>query len=311
MRCRYPYGEEITSTSNDTFKFAQTYRDSDSGVDYARTRYYASGIGRFLTVDSVGGHPKTPQTWNLYAYSDGDPVNMFDPQGRDGCWLDGVQVSCCVFTESKRLGRRSSFDPDPTHALDDEGCGDDGGPGGGGPVPPQLNCSFSGGTNLGASSGYYSPPGYSGTVSGWGDSLLFSYSASNSATGSYFWSDSQTGTVQGSIYTVSSPGGIKVNRSNTESLVQLGPGSPNGLPLNGPSANFFDSPAIPSRWPAGVFGSPVTSATVTWSYTLYAWVSDGFTTVPCPPVSWTLTMTIGEVGGLPGITGVTFSANPW
>src|ERR1039457_4654394 len=44
----YPYGEEITATSNDTFKFAQLYRDSDSGLDYAVNRYYASSVGRFL-----------------------------------------------------------------------------------------------------------------------------------------------------------------------------------------------------------------------------------------------------------------------
>src|SRR5579859_7491090 len=32
------YGEEITGTANDTFKFAQTYTDSDSGLDYAVNR---------------------------------------------------------------------------------------------------------------------------------------------------------------------------------------------------------------------------------------------------------------------------------
>jgi hypothetical protein len=66
---------------------------------------------------------------------------MFDPQGRDGCWLDGVQVSCCLQTESKRLGRRSSFDPDPLRTLDDDDCGDDdggsGSNGGGVSGPPE------------------------------------------------------------------------------------------------------------------------------------------------------------------------------
>jgi len=45
----YPFGEEITSTSNNTYKFASTYRDSATGLDYAINRYYASGTGRFLT----------------------------------------------------------------------------------------------------------------------------------------------------------------------------------------------------------------------------------------------------------------------
>jgi RHS repeat-associated protein len=81
----YPYGEEITWTGNDTFKFAQLYRDSDSGLDYAVNRYYASGIGRFLTVDPSGGgsRPGSPQGWNRYAYTRGNPVTRRDPSGLD------------------------------------------------------------------------------------------------------------------------------------------------------------------------------------------------------------------------------------
>ena len=45
----YPFGEEIGSTANNEYKFASTYRDSTTGLDYAINRYYASGMGRFLT----------------------------------------------------------------------------------------------------------------------------------------------------------------------------------------------------------------------------------------------------------------------
>jgi RHS repeat-associated protein len=93
----YPYGEEITGTSNDTYKFAQTYRDSDSGLDYASARFYASGIGRFLNPDpsNGSGHPGDPKSWNRYAYTRGDPVNRTDRSGLEdegddwpdgGCW---------------------------------------------------------------------------------------------------------------------------------------------------------------------------------------------------------------------------------
>jgi RHS repeat-associated protein len=47
----YPFGEEITSTANDRYKFAETFRDSNTGLDYALNRYYAAGIGRFLSPD--------------------------------------------------------------------------------------------------------------------------------------------------------------------------------------------------------------------------------------------------------------------
>jgi RHS repeat-associated protein len=81
----YPYGEEITSTNNDTYKYAQTYRDSDSGLDYAGARYYAGGVGRFLTPDPTGAATRrAPQGWNQYAYAGGDPVNNADPRGT--CW---------------------------------------------------------------------------------------------------------------------------------------------------------------------------------------------------------------------------------
>ena len=42
-----PYGEKITSTSNDRTKFATYMRDSVTGLHYAQNRFYASGQGRF------------------------------------------------------------------------------------------------------------------------------------------------------------------------------------------------------------------------------------------------------------------------
>ncbi len=82
----YPYGEDVTGnpTNNDTYKFASLYRDSDSGLDYANARFYASGIGRFLTGDSfdASASPSSPQSWNRYAYVQNDPVNFYDPSGR-------------------------------------------------------------------------------------------------------------------------------------------------------------------------------------------------------------------------------------
>ena len=46
----YPWGEEKTTTSQNTEKFATYYRDA-TGLDYADQRYYSSIMGRFLTVD--------------------------------------------------------------------------------------------------------------------------------------------------------------------------------------------------------------------------------------------------------------------
>jgi RHS repeat-associated protein len=82
----YPFGEEITSTGNDQYKFASTYRDSATGLDYALNRYYASGTARFLTPDPLGhgsAKPTSSISWNLYIYSRNDPANTADPSGLD------------------------------------------------------------------------------------------------------------------------------------------------------------------------------------------------------------------------------------
>jgi hypothetical protein len=48
------------------------------------TRYYNSQVGRFHTPDPDASSPrlKRPQSWNRYAYVEGQPVNAFDPDGR-------------------------------------------------------------------------------------------------------------------------------------------------------------------------------------------------------------------------------------
>ena len=78
-----PYGDEITSTSNDRTKFATYTRDSYTGLDYADQRFYASTYGRFSTPDpyKASGGPNDPGSWNRYSYVDGDPVNRLDPRG--------------------------------------------------------------------------------------------------------------------------------------------------------------------------------------------------------------------------------------
>lgn len=78
----YPYGEDRTAAGQDRVKFATYHRDG-TGIDYADQRYYASGVGRFLTADPylASGGAGEPGSWNRYAYAGNDPVNKFDPRG--------------------------------------------------------------------------------------------------------------------------------------------------------------------------------------------------------------------------------------
>jgi len=94
----FPYGEEQQTTAQDRDNFATYYRDSSTGLDYADQRYYGSTMGRFLTPDPyrASGGPASPQSWNRYAYAEGDPANGFDPTGLKvyfGCEYDDVEKS--------------------------------------------------------------------------------------------------------------------------------------------------------------------------------------------------------------------------
>ncbi len=77
----YPYGEEKTTTADGREKFGTYTRDSAT-QDYADQRYYAVGMGRFNSADpAIGESPTSPAAWNRYAYANGDPIGLFDPNG--------------------------------------------------------------------------------------------------------------------------------------------------------------------------------------------------------------------------------------
>jgi RHS repeat-associated protein len=49
---------------------------------YLRTRFYAPGIGHFLSRDTWGGDANEPMTFNKWAYVEGNPINFTDPAGQ-------------------------------------------------------------------------------------------------------------------------------------------------------------------------------------------------------------------------------------
>jgi RHS repeat-associated protein len=94
----YPYGEPKTAGGIDRQRQFGTYvRDSTpSAQDYAGQRYYSNVVGRFFSPDPGGlatANPKTPESWNRYAYVHGDPVNFTDPTGMcDEDYTDALHV---------------------------------------------------------------------------------------------------------------------------------------------------------------------------------------------------------------------------
>ncbi len=86
----FPFGQEATEPDQDdlALKFTGHERDDlDSGgtsydLDYMHARYYSPLVGRFLSVDVLGGVPGLPpQSWDRYSYVLGNPVKYIDPTG--------------------------------------------------------------------------------------------------------------------------------------------------------------------------------------------------------------------------------------
>jgi RHS repeat-associated protein len=86
----YPFGGErpYLSSSGNTYKFTGKERDSESGLDNFGARFDSSAIGRFLTADwSATPQPvpyaklDTPQSLNLYSYTQNSPVTNLDGDG--------------------------------------------------------------------------------------------------------------------------------------------------------------------------------------------------------------------------------------
>jgi RHS repeat-associated protein len=77
----WPYGQQKPgTTAQNRQKFASCWRD-ETGLDYAMNRYYSGG--RFLSPDPhvASGGAREPNSWNRYAYVEGDPGSYWDPGG--------------------------------------------------------------------------------------------------------------------------------------------------------------------------------------------------------------------------------------
>jgi RHS repeat-associated protein len=79
----YPFGEPFSSNGTpDRYRFTQHELDPATDLIYAKARYYHPRIGRFLTVDPVGGRPGSSQSWNRYTYVLNNPLRWIDPFGK-------------------------------------------------------------------------------------------------------------------------------------------------------------------------------------------------------------------------------------
>ena len=89
-----PFGTSLDSETTGSInqRFTSYDRSALTGLDYAVNRFYDSAQGRFTTVDPIkmaATSTLSPQSLNLYAYTENDPVNRSDPSGLDWPTLGG------------------------------------------------------------------------------------------------------------------------------------------------------------------------------------------------------------------------------
>jgi len=81
-------------------------------------RYFSSNLGRFLSVDPVGGDIGSSQSWNRYAYVLNNPLVLIDPDGRQ-VRIDGI-TAAGYMSHNEALRALSQIPHDPANATDPE-----------------------------------------------------------------------------------------------------------------------------------------------------------------------------------------------
>jgi RHS repeat-associated protein len=101
------YADETYDDSS-PLHFTGKERDTESGNDYFDARYYSNAMGRFMSPDwSAKEEPvpyakvDDPQTLNLYAYMQNDPLGGVDPDGHTS------ELDAATARYTLRIGVRS------------------------------------------------------------------------------------------------------------------------------------------------------------------------------------------------------------
>lgn len=81
---RAPTVAEQQGCPDNLFGYTGLGYDYDSGLTYARARYYKPEIGRFISEDTYRGDLWNPRSQNGYAYVWNNPLRYVDPSGHMG-----------------------------------------------------------------------------------------------------------------------------------------------------------------------------------------------------------------------------------
>jgi RHS repeat-associated protein len=94
-------------TSPEPMRYTGQQRDGESGFYDLRARYYAPGLGRFISRDPLFGAIPNPLSLTRYSYVDDNPTVRTDPSGL--CGMDGSSdpMGCPSADQGGSLGYAS------------------------------------------------------------------------------------------------------------------------------------------------------------------------------------------------------------
>ncbi len=81
-------GNEITDQTNigniNPFRYRSYYYDSETELYYLNSRYYNPEVGRFINADTISavGNFNNIYNKNIYSYTDNNPINRIDTEGK-------------------------------------------------------------------------------------------------------------------------------------------------------------------------------------------------------------------------------------
>ena len=81
------------------FAFTGYQEDEVSGLMFAQARYYDADNGRFASEDQVRGFIIAPDSQNHYIYCLGDPISLYDLNGKMPAWLAGIFAHIAIEME--------------------------------------------------------------------------------------------------------------------------------------------------------------------------------------------------------------------
>ncbi|MGB8858510.1 MAG: RHS repeat-associated core domain-containing protein, partial [Ilumatobacteraceae bacterium] len=114
-----PLGDVIGETGTLTpLGYQGDYTDPTTGDVWMGARWYRPGTGTFINRDTVFGHLQTPISLNRYTYAYGDPLGMFDPDGREpACGPTATSGTSC------RQAHEDAAANQPVYAFEQvDGC---------------------------------------------------------------------------------------------------------------------------------------------------------------------------------------------